>query len=190
MKLSIVSIIPKKIRQMQSGFTLIELLVVITIISVLATLVIAQLGIARSKSRDAKRIADLSQLYSGINLYFDDFGSAPGDSLYTEVSFPSYFANIVLPHDPLDNEEYGYTHDTNILPPHTGFLVWVELERGGGVLGQDHDIDVNGWPGSHSTGRLGGGVLPLPLPNDPGNSSCPDSDLSNATCTFDLGARP
>ena len=56
------------------GFTLVELLVVIAIISVLATLLLLQLGVARAKARDAKRIADTNQVRSALELYFDDNG--------------------------------------------------------------------------------------------------------------------
>ena len=59
------------------GFTLIELLVVIAIIGILATLAIVSLTTARSSSRDAKRIADLKQLQTALELYYNDYGSYP-----------------------------------------------------------------------------------------------------------------
>src|SRR5262245_9044312 len=69
-------------RNHSKGFTLVELLVVIAIIGVLATLILLQLGVARAKARDAKRIADVNQLRTAIELYFDDYsGSYPGQAL-------------------------------------------------------------------------------------------------------------
>ncbi len=53
------------------GFTLIELLVVISIIGVLASIVLASLNSARVKARDARRIADLDQIKTALNFYYD-----------------------------------------------------------------------------------------------------------------------
>ncbi len=61
----------------QQGFTLIELLVVIAIIGLLASVVLLALNSARQKSRDAKRVADVRQMQSGLELYFNDCSSYP-----------------------------------------------------------------------------------------------------------------
>lgn len=53
------------------GFTLIELLVVIAIIGVLSSVVLASLNSARSKARDTKRIAEIKQLMTVLELYYD-----------------------------------------------------------------------------------------------------------------------
>lgn len=64
------------------GFTLIELLVVIAIIGLLSTIVAVTMGNARLKARDAKRMADLKQMQTALELYFTDQGSYPvGTSL-------------------------------------------------------------------------------------------------------------
>lgn len=64
----------------QSGFTLIELLVVVALIGLLASIVLIALQKARVKSRDAKRISDLRQIVSALELYYDANGSYPPSS--------------------------------------------------------------------------------------------------------------
>jgi len=63
----------------QPGFTLIELLVVIAIIGMLATLAVVSLNNARTKARDAKRISDIRQIQTALELYFSDNDLYPGD---------------------------------------------------------------------------------------------------------------
>ncbi|MBL7057719.1 type II secretion system protein [Patescibacteria group bacterium] len=61
----------------QKGFTLIELLVVIAIIGLLSTLAVIALNNARSKSRDARRVSDIKQIQSALELYYNDANGYP-----------------------------------------------------------------------------------------------------------------
>ena len=62
------------------GFTLVELLVVIAIIGVLAGIVLVSLNTARAKGRDGRRIADVRQIQTALELYLNDQSSYPSGS--------------------------------------------------------------------------------------------------------------
>jgi len=64
----------------KKGFTLIELLIVVAIIGLLSTLAVVSLGSARVKARDSKRLADLKQLQTALELYYTDQNSYPTGS--------------------------------------------------------------------------------------------------------------
>ena len=61
----------------ESGFTLIELLVVISIIGILSTLAVVSLNDARGKARDAKRISDIKQVQTALELFLADRNGYP-----------------------------------------------------------------------------------------------------------------
>lgn len=86
-------------RNKNKGFTLIELLVVIAIIGLLASVVLLALNSARQKSRDAKRLADVRQLASALELYFNDKNGYPTNSatlaLLSGTSAPTLSPNYI-----------------------------------------------------------------------------------------------
>lgn len=59
----------------QVGFTLIELLVVISVIGLLASVVLVALNGANIKARDTKRKADIRQIRTALDLYYDENGN-------------------------------------------------------------------------------------------------------------------
>lgn len=61
----------------KAAFTLIELLVVIAIIGILSTLAVVSLQGARAKARDAKRITDIRQMQTALELYYTDWNEYP-----------------------------------------------------------------------------------------------------------------
>lgn len=113
----------------KKGFTLIELLVVIAIIGLLSTLAVIALGSAREKSRDAKRLSDLKQVQTALELYYTDnneYPAGPGITLgasgYACLGSAG-FATVAacgadpymgqVPVDPLDSQAYTYTVSTS-----------------------------------------------------------------------------
>lgn len=75
----------------KKGFTLIELIVVIAIIGLLSTLAVVALGSARTKARDSKRLADLKQLQTALELYYTDQNAYPaGNGVTLGVAATNY----------------------------------------------------------------------------------------------------
>ena len=139
-----------------------ELLVVIAIISILATLLLLQLGVARAKARDAKRIADVGQVRSALEMYYDDNGSYLVTNVMTGLVM-KYLINI--PHDPLATtctdtyngtvvgsvNCYGYAYNPATTP--LRMMVWAELEqKNPNALNNDPDINSTGWAGAAMNG--------------------------------------
>jgi len=62
------------------SFTLIELLVVIAVIGMLSSIVLVSLRPARAKARDTKRLADLRQIVTALQLYYDKYGRYPDNT--------------------------------------------------------------------------------------------------------------
>ena len=98
------------------GFTLIELLVVIAVIGLLAAIVLFSVDGVKSKSRDARRVADIKSIQEGLAMYqnnnqlypiFDDY--ITGSDTMSE-SLKSDGGMNGVPTDPVNDVMSGVTY--------------------------------------------------------------------------------
>ncbi len=121
------------------GFTLIELLVVIAIIGLLATVVMTSLNSARKKGRDTRRIEDINQLRSALEMYYDSQGSYPA-SLNNLTASSTRFLSVV-PSDPTNSGDYVYTYSP--FNNNLDYVLKANLETDHKALDSDVDGTVN-----------------------------------------------
>jgi prepilin-type N-terminal cleavage/methylation domain-containing protein len=101
----------------ERAFTLIELLVVVAIIGLLASIILVSLGQAQKKGRDSRRLGDLKEIQTALELYYTDHTSYPVATSQTTASTalasalaPTYIASVG--DDPLGGS-YHYVYITD-----------------------------------------------------------------------------
>jgi prepilin-type N-terminal cleavage/methylation domain-containing protein len=126
------------------GFTLIELLVVIAIIGLLSSMSVYAINVARMKARDTRRMTDLKQIQSAVELYYDDHGTYPAYIAFTDNThcgvggnwcvFESVLAPYLkdLPRDPLGLQTgYRYYYDSDSGDNYQTYGMMIRFENSG-----------------------------------------------------------
>jgi prepilin-type N-terminal cleavage/methylation domain-containing protein len=162
----------------KKGFTLIELLVVIAIIGLLSTMAVVALNNARTKSRDAKRVSDIKQIQTALEMYFTDQNNYPAagtsDDALALLQTSGFFA--ALPTNPTPN---GHAYK------------YAVCSSNGATCGDDGDVAEGNRASYTLTYELEGGVSPMTAGNHCATPGGIDAgNAAGANCYVANGADP
>jgi general secretion pathway protein G len=109
------------------GFTLIEVIVVISIMAVLSVIIYASFDKSKAKSRDQKRISDISSIQLALEQYFNKYGVYPTVLSDTKL-VPAFISEIPTP--PNSGETYNYfpLTKTNGSSDCVSYQLWTTFE--------------------------------------------------------------
>ena len=134
-----------RLRSKQGGFTLIELLVVIAIIGILSTCAVVALNNAREKSRDAKRVSDVKQMQTALELLYNDANGYA--TAITAGSAIFHGGTTYMASAPTNPSPGGtpYTYATIGSEPYTSYTLTYTLEgTTGGITSGLHTATPSG----------------------------------------------
>ena len=120
----------------KSGFTLIEVLIVVSIIGLLSSVVLIGLGGFRTKGADTRRIADLHQAQTALELYYSKNSLYPPSSTWAVLEDTLVGAAIGvknLSNDPTSGATYLYGSSGQ------GYTLGAKLKGADPAL--DNDVD-------------------------------------------------
>lgn len=131
------------------GFTLIEMLIVIAVIAILAGVVLTGVSGFQASARDTRRIGDMRNVQTYLELYFNKCGHYPVNGTGACGNVPTSQGTLEwgqlvsaletvtsqVPSDPLDGGSYRYAYGPNAV----SYALQATLERDNSVLRTNMD---------------------------------------------------
>lgn len=110
----------------KKGFTLIELVVTVAIIGILSSIVLVSMTSSRAKGRDGRRLSDINQIKSGLDLYFSSGTGYPDLSTWNSGNLSCASVDyLFIPKDPLGTDyQYETSGESFASPTCGGATVW------------------------------------------------------------------
>lgn len=137
------------LKDRKSGFTLIEILIVISIMALFTAMIYSSFDKSKAKSRDQKRVSDISNIQLSLEQYFNSHGVYPLTiEKLTEKPTPSsapYLSEI--PKDPSTNQPYSLNYFPISKNPAANksqcvsFQLWTKFELANAYLDQKKGFD-------------------------------------------------
>ena len=113
------------------GLTLIELVVVVAIIGLLSSIISVALNTSRMRARDTRRVSDLKQMKSGLDIYYANGNGYPDKAVWDANVGKRMKCGTVdtlqIPTDPLSPYAYTYT-SSGTSTTGCGGTVWNNFE--------------------------------------------------------------
>lgn len=118
-----------------AGFTLIEIVIVIAIMGVVSAAVYSSFDKSKAKSRDQKRVSDISAIQLSLEQYFNRKGYYPTSLTElvtpTDPKDPKFLSEI--PKDPVSNQPYTNNYfpmtRTQYSDKCITYQLWVQFEQ-------------------------------------------------------------
>jgi len=128
------------------AFTLVELLVVIAIIGIIASVSIISLSNARAKAMDTRRVADIKQVKTALEMFFNDMNRYPSivewesGSLYNTSTAGTTTYMEIIPKSPVKNSGDCISTNYRYRPINNGedYIIDFCLAKGSGNYGSGY----------------------------------------------------
>ncbi len=137
----------------KKAFTLIELLVVVAIMGLLSAVAVIALNNARARARDARRLSDIKQVQTALELYYLDQNQYPEEAatfegyclssagIATACTAPTYLAKIPANPNPRTDglcTDVPYTYTSDLTGNLSYHITYCLGSATGGIISSNH----------------------------------------------------